>query len=113
MRKDALLAASEAIQYLHKELDKLHDNLVYTTGRIICFPNIHTIIPDNVKFTLDARHQDAKVIRQVVKIIENIPKELANCKVTYRKLWSRKTVSFNNQLINFVEKMPIFTVTII
>lgn len=104
MRKDALLAASEAIQYLHKELDKLHDNLVYTTGRIICFPNIHTIIPDNVKFTLDARHQDAKVIRQVVKIIENIPKELANCKVTYRKLWSRKTVSFNNQLINFVEK---------
>ncbi|APQ76491.1 Zn-dependent hydrolase [Clostridium botulinum] len=104
MRKDALLAASEAIQYLHKELDKLDDNLVYTTGRIICFPNIHTIIPDNVKFTLDARHQDPKIIQQVVKIIENIPKELANCKVTYRKLWSRKTVSFNNQLINFVEK---------
>ncbi len=64
MRKDALLAASEAIQYLHKELDKLDDKLVYTTGRINCFPNIHTIIPHNVKFTLDARHQEAKVIKK-------------------------------------------------
>lgn len=100
MRKDALLAASEAIQYLHRELDKL----VYTTGRINCFPNIHTIIPYNVKFTLDARHQEAKVIKKVVEIIENIPKELANCKVSYKKLWSRKTVRFNNELINFVEK---------
>ncbi len=104
MRKDALLAASEAIQYLHKELDKLDDKLVYTTGRINCFPNIHTIIPHNVKFTLDARHQEAKVIKKVVEIIENIPKELANCKVSYKKLWSRKTVRFNNELINFVEK---------
>ncbi|GAA0061844.1 allantoate amidohydrolase [Clostridium sp. CTA-1] len=104
MRKDALLAASEAIQYLHRELDKLDDKLVYTTGRINCFPNIHTIIPYNVKFTLDARHQEAKVIKKVVEIIENIPKELANCKVSYKKLWSRKTVRFNNELINFVEK---------
>lgn len=99
MRKDALLAASEAIQYLHKELDKLDDKLVYTTGRIICSPNIHTIIPSNVKFTLDARHQNPEVIEEVVKIIEDTPKELANCKVDYKKLWARKTVSFNSELI--------------
>lgn len=104
MRQDALLAASEAIQYLHRELDKLDSKLVYTTGRIICSPNVHTIIPDNVKFTLDARHQDPTVIQQVVEVIESIPKELAKCKVNYKELWSRKTVSFNNKLVNLVEK---------
>lgn len=104
MRKDALLAASEAIQYLHRELDKLDDKLVYTTGRINCSPNVHTIIPDDVKFTLDARHQDPKVIKQVVEIIEKIPSELAKCKVSYRELWSRKTVSFNKELVGLVEK---------
>ncbi|AAO36413.1 Zn-dependent hydrolase [Clostridium tetani] len=104
MRKDALLAASEAIQYLHRELDKLDSKLVYTTGRIICSPNVHTIIPDNVKFTLDARHQDPNVIQQVVEVIENIPKELAKCKVSYKELWSRKTVSFNDEFVNLVEK---------
>ncbi|CDI50046.1 Zn-dependent hydrolase [Clostridium tetani] len=104
MRKDALLAASEAIQYLHRELDKLDSKLVYTTGRIICSPNVHTIIPDHVKFTLDARHQDPSVVQQVVEVIENIPKELAKCKVSYKELWSRKTVSFNTELVNLVEK---------
>lgn len=103
MRKDALLAASEAIQYLHRELDKLDSKLVYTTGRINCSPNIHTIIPEDVRFTLDARHQDPEVIKQVVKIIENIPKELAKCEVSYKELWSRKTVAYDKELVNFVE----------
>ncbi|WP_411681849.1 Zn-dependent hydrolase [Clostridium thailandense] len=104
MRQDALLAASEAIQYLHRELDKLDEKLVYTTGRIICSPNVHTIIPDNVKFTLDARHQDPEVIERVVEIIKKIPSELAKCKVSYKELWSRKTVSFNKEFVGFVEK---------
>ncbi|WP_010239106.1 Zn-dependent hydrolase [Clostridium arbusti] len=104
MRQDALLAASEAIQYLHRELDKLDERLVYTTGRIICSPNVHTIIPDDVKFTLDARHQDPAVVQQVVEVIKKIPSELAKCKVSYKELWSRKTVSYNKELVNFVEK---------
>ena len=104
MRKDALLAACEAILYLHRELDKLDGKLVYTTGRINCQPNVHTIIPDHVKFTLDARHQDPKVVEQVVEIIKNIPVEFAGCKVDYEELWSRKTVSFNKELVDLVEK---------
>ena len=104
MRKDALLAASEAIQYLHRELDKLDDKLVYTTGRIICSPNVHTIIPDDVKFTLDARHQDPAVVKEVVEVIKKIPSELANCKVSYKELWSRKTVKYNKEFVDFVEK---------
>ena len=103
-RKDALYAATKTIQYLHDELDELDSKLVYTTGKISCHPNIHTIIPDEVKFTLDARHQDPEVIKQVLSIIKKIPSEVEKCQVSYEEAWSRKTVTFTSELVDYVEK---------
>ena len=103
-RKDALYAAVKTIQYLHDELDKLDSKLVYTTGKISCHPNIHTIIPDEVRFTLDARHQDPKVLAEVVKIIKDIPDEVEKCAASYKEAWSRKTVDFTPALVDIIEK---------
>ena len=103
-RKDALYAATKVIQYIHDELDKLDSKLVYTTGRMNVSPNIHTIIPDNVKFTLDARHQDPSVVAQVVEIIKKVPSEVEKCLVSYTPLWSRKTVKFHPEFVDYVEK---------
>ncbi len=103
-RKDALYAAVKTIQYLHDELDELDSKLVYTTGKISCHPNIHTIIPDEVRFTLDARHQDPEVIKQVLAIINKIPAEALKCKVSYAEAWSRKTVTYTAELVDYVEK---------
>lgn len=103
-RKDALYAAVKTIQYLHDELDQLDSKLVYTTGKISAHPNIHTIIPDEVKFTLDARHQDPEVIKQVLTIIKKIPSVVEQCKVSYEEAWSRRTVSFTSNLVDYVEK---------
>lgn len=103
-RQDALLAAASAIKYLHEELDKLDSNLVYTTGEIVCHPCVHTVIPDFVDFSLDARHQDPEVIKQVVKVIENIPKELDKCRVEYELQWARNTIQFDKELVGFVKK---------
>lgn len=103
-RKDALYAAVKTIQYLHDALDKLDSRLVYTTGKISAHPNIHTIIPDEVKVTLDARHQDPDVIAKVVDIIKKIPSEVEKCAVVYKEAWSRKTVNFTPELVDAVEK---------
>lgn len=103
-RKDALYAAVKTIQYLHDELDKLDSKLVYTTGKISAHPNIHTVIPDIVKFTLDARHQDPEVIKQVLAIIKAIPKVVEKCTVSYEEAWSRKTVNFYPEFVDYVEK---------
>lgn len=102
-REDAFLAAAQAKLWLHEKLDKLDSKLVYTTGRVICEPNIHTIVPEMVKFTLDARHQDPEVIKEVVEIIKSMPKEFAKCKASYEELWSRKTVNFAEENIQCVE----------
>jgi N-carbamoyl-L-amino-acid hydrolase len=103
-RKDALYAAVRTIQYLHDELDKLDSKLVYTTGKISAHPNIHTIIPDEVKFTLDARHQDPEVIKQVLDIIKKIPSEVEKCKASYKEAWSRKSVAYTPRLVDYVEE---------
>lgn len=103
-RRDALLAAASALKYLHSELDKLDSDLVYTTGEIICHPCVHTVIPDFVDFSLDARHQNAEVIKQVVEIIKNMPKEFDKCEVKYQEAWARNTINFNEELVDFVQK---------
>lgn len=103
-RKDALYAACKVIRYLHDEFDKLDPKLVYTTGKISCHPNIHTIIPDLVRFTLDARHQDPKVIEQCIAVIKKIPAEVEKCKFSYAEAWSRATVSFHKPYVDFVEQ---------
>ena len=103
-RKDALYAASQALIYLHEHFDNLDKKLVYTTGKISCHPNIHTIIPEEIKCTLDARHQDPKVIQQCLDIIENMPKVWARCTMTYEEAWSRKTVQYYPKFIDYVEQ---------
>lgn len=102
-RKDALYACAQAIEYLHRELDKLDPELVYTTGKISAHPNIHTIIPGEVKMTLDARHKDMGVMAQVVEVIRSMPSELAGCQVIVKEAWSRTTARFEPRLIQCVE----------
>lgn len=103
-RRDALLAAASALKYLHAELDKLDSNLVYTTGEIVCHPCVHTVIPDFVDFSIDARHQNPEVIKQVVEIIKHMPKEFDKCEVKYQEAWARNTIEFNQELVGFVQK---------
>ncbi len=103
-RKDALYAAAKTIQYLHDEFDELDGRLVYTTGKISAHPNIHTIIPDEVKFTLDARHQNPEVLSQVLQIIRRIPSEVERCRASYQEAWMRKSVAFTPELVDTVER---------
>ncbi len=103
-RKDALFAAAKVLEYLHEELDKLDSELVYTTGEILCHPNVHTVIPDYVDFSIDARHEDPEVIAQVVSVIENMPKEVEKCCVDYEVAWTRDTVYYDPTLVGYVQE---------
>lgn len=103
-RHDALYGAAKVLQYLHDELDKLDDELVYTTGEILCHPNVHTVIPDYVEFSIDARHEKEEVIKQVVEVIKNIPKEIVGCKTDYEVAWTRDTVYYDEELVSMVQE---------
>ena len=58
MRKDALFAATNIITEARQKLRTLDADLVFTMGRMNVIPNIHTVIPNKVVFTLEARHKN-------------------------------------------------------
>jgi N-carbamoyl-L-amino-acid hydrolase len=105
-RKDALHAAASALCYLHEEIDKIGDDeLVYTTGEIMIHPCIHTVIPDYVEFSFDARHEKPEVLKKVLAVIKTLPqKEWARCKCEVREAWKRDTVYWDKKLVGYVEE---------
>ena len=69
-------------------------------------PNIHTVIPNKIVFSLEARHQDAETIKQVEAIIQALPGSSGRekCEVKATKLWDRDTVWFDEKLVHSLEQ---------
>ncbi|WP_244834092.1 Zn-dependent hydrolase [Clostridium sp. BJN0001] len=105
-RKDAFLAASKALCYLHEEIDKLgYKDLVYTTGEVVCHPCVHTCVPDYFDFSFDSRHEDPKVLEKVLEIVKSCADKVwdgCTCKV--EKAWNRDTVYWNKKLVSYVKE---------
>lgn len=106
MRKDALFATNNLITEARTKLNTLDDDLVYTMGRLNVLPNIHTVIPNKVIFTLEARHQNPATIQKVEEIIQGLTQSSANegCEIKATKLWGRDTVWFDQDLVDSVEQ---------
>jgi len=104
-RHDALFAASQALVYIHQEIDKLgRPELVYTTGEITCLPCVHTVIPNYVDFSIDVRHEDPKVLAKVMDILKTLPgKTWAGCTCEIAEQWKRDTVYFDKKLVGYVD----------
>lgn len=103
LRKDALFAATDLIAELRGKLGDLDGELVFTMGRLNVYPNIHTVIPNKVVFTVEARHKNEDVIREVEKILLGLPGQQGGCEVKRTKLWSRDTVWFDPSIVGAVE----------
>ncbi|MFI3173832.1 MAG: Zn-dependent hydrolase [Bacillota bacterium] len=104
-RQDALYAASKALVHLHDEIDKLNrPELVYTTGEVAIHPCVHTVIPDYVDFSLDVRHEDPKLLEQVLAIVNTLgTQEWAKCRCEVVPQWNRDTVYFDKKLVGYVK----------
>ncbi|MFJ7684420.1 Zn-dependent hydrolase [Peribacillus butanolivorans] len=106
MRKDAFCTTNSLITEARQKLGMLDDDLVFTMGRVNVFPNIHTVIPNKVIFSLEARHKDPKTIRQVEEIIEGLttPGSKEGCEIQVSKLWDRDTVWFDKSICDLLEQ---------
>jgi len=105
-RRDAFYAAAQALCYLHDEIDRLDiPELVYTTGEVVCHPCVHTCVPDYFDFSIDARHENPKVLERVLNIILSCAeKSWSGCKCEVVKAWNRDTVYWNKKLVGYVKE---------
>ena len=105
-RRDAFLAASQALCYLHEEIDKLgYSDLVYTTGEVVCHPCVHTCVPDFFDFSFDARHENPEVLKKVLAIVKSCAdKTWAGCTCEVVKAWNRDTVYWDKKLVEYVKE---------
>ncbi|MGM9923869.1 MAG: Zn-dependent hydrolase [Bacillus sp. (in: firmicutes)] len=105
MRKDALQAAVSVIADVREKLGGIDEELVFTFGRMNVSPNIHTVIPNKAVFSLEARHKDPEIMRQVEKIIQDLPADMERnpCDLQVKKLWDRETVWFDAAILEKVE----------
>ena len=105
-RRDAFFAASQALCWLHEEIDKLGcSDLVYTTGEVVCHPCVHTCVPDYFDFSFDARHENPEVLDKVLAIVRSCAeKTWAGCTCEVVKAWNRDTVYWDKRLVGFVKE---------
>lgn len=107
LRVDSLIFTSKFITDLYEKLIKVADDMVFTIGRFDVKPDIHTIIPSDVVFTLDIRHKSPEVIKQAEAIVEKFQEEekhSTKCRIIRKKVWQRKTVDYDQDIVNQVEK---------
>ena len=105
-RRDAFYAAAQALCYMHDEIDKLGINdLVYTTGEVVCHPCVHTCVPDYFDFSVDARHEDPYSLTKVLEVVMSLAdRQWAGCRCEVVKAWNRDTVYWNKTLVGYVEE---------
>jgi len=105
MRKDALFATNHLISFIREKIGALDKELVFTIGRMNVSPNIHTVIPNKVVFSFEARHKDPVIIEKVEEIIQSLPVLVTEgCEVSIRKLWDRDTVIFDQKICGLLEE---------
>lgn len=104
MRKDPLFLSVKLLSSIIEQLGTVDEELVYTVGRVLVTPNIHTVIPNKVTFTVEARHKEEEKIKQVEDILQSLPKEDNGCTVKVEKLWGRDTVVFDSDLCDQIEQ---------
>lgn len=106
MRKDALFAANNLINEIRKTLSRLDEELVFTIGRVNVYPSIHTVIPNKVVFSLEARHKNPEIVSTFKDFVQGLPYLGLNegCEVKTTKLWERDTVWFAPELVNQLEQ---------
>ena len=106
MRKDAFFATNNLVNEIRSRLGSLDEELVFTIGRVNVYPSIHTVIPNKVVFTLEARHKDTEIINTYKDFVQSLPHLGLNegCEVKVTKLWERDTVWFDEDVVNHFEQ---------
>lgn len=94
-RRDALLAAIEAIRALQSLMADPDDVVRFTVGRLVVEPNSPNTVPARVAFSIDFRHPDQAVLDRLgAQIATTAEAAAAPCALSIRETFYREPVVF-------------------
>lgn len=104
-RKDAVSSAVRIITALEGLMQDATDRLRFTVGRFDVTPNSPNTVPEEVLFSIDFRHPDAKVLHDKGQRIADLCEQHAGaCKVTLTETFNRPPSVFPEQLVESLEQ---------
>ena len=106
-RNDALCTAAEMILRVNELPAKMGGNLVATVGEIQNYPNSRNIIPEKVRFTLDARSWDDDLVQRAWEELKRDFQKVSRrrgCPVRMEEIWRVEHAPFAPRLVQMVRE---------
>jgi N-carbamoyl-L-amino-acid hydrolase len=106
LRRDALAALSEVVLAVERIAREHGPNAVGTIGETVIAAPSRNVIPGEVRFTVDARSSDARIMDALDKAIRDTCREIAQRRKVDLKLeliWRKEPTHFNAALVDAVE----------
>jgi N-carbamoyl-L-amino-acid hydrolase len=98
-RRDALVAALNIVHALQEAMWDPEDTVRFTVGMFNVTPNVPSVVPARVVFSIDLRHPDAQTLRKLGDMIAPICREAApNCDVAVTELLHDPPLDFPQAL---------------
>lgn len=102
-RRDALMAAASMVQALAARMHDEQDIVKFTIGRFSVTPNAPSVVPSEVVFSIDLRHPESPVLRELGDAVRGICEVHAGpCEVQVEELSSAMSIEFPIALRNLL-----------
>ena len=96
-RKDALFSALEMIGAMRQAFDT--DQVKFTTGLFQVSPNVPSVVPSNVLFSIDIRHPDGQTLKRLGNAISGLCEENRGpCAVEVMEIATSDSLEFPNEI---------------
>ena len=104
VRRDALVSAVNIIENLHNNIWDNEDVTRFTIGKLIVEPNVPSVVPSKVVFSIDLRHPDEKILIELGDKISQICLDNSKpCTVTTKELVHDKPFKFPEKVVSKIE----------
>ncbi len=104
-RRDALFAANDVIRSLRDHFAGFDDRMKFTVGLFEVAPNVPSVVPASVLFSIDLRHPDQSVLTAAGDAIADLCQRHARlCSAEVRELANAESLVFPDWLVDLVSE---------
>lgn len=101
-RRDALVAAARLILEIQDIAKRTDPAAVATVGALTVSPNSRNTIPGEVKFSVDMRHHDDRLLSVMDRYLREACSAVAPVRAELEMIWHNPPVQFDGQVISAI-----------